>query len=322
MRLYIGLGVLVLIVAAVNLLQSPSQNIGGLYEISPSSNVKVVTCATYAIKHSFDFNINVCTGLKWHGFGWKLKQFLNHLTTEHNNTIVFLVDGKDTFVNHLQLNTNFLKRWKSLNADIVVGSEEACYGGEDCDMDMVKALYKQPSSRSAFVNSPLVGYVWALREAITAMIEFEGGGDWMDDQLAATQLVNGHTRTRIPLRVHHDTKQEIFASFVHLAKYVHGENIYRHRIWPLFGPQKYTCVSDGKVLPFGCIDVGVESVRRNTVTLKDGVQYSVSRASCDVLRDTPDNDLGHAPIIWHGNGPGRFVFKRMQRLRMACIRQG
>ena len=157
---------------------------------------------------------------------------------------------------------------------------------------------------------------WALQKVLTAMVDYSGGRDKADDQLAATQLVNGNIALPSKVRIMHDTHQELFGSFVHVVRYKKTEHIYR-KGWYELRPKKFTC-TDGKgnLIVRGCIDVGIKENSHNSLLLNDGVQYKVN-ANCNVER--LNSMLDNVPIFWHGNGPGRTNFNKMQTKRLWCL---
>ena len=154
--IYLCTGCFLIGIGSYQLSRPKLNQISPLHALNP--NVAVVTCATAGVSHAFDFSTNVCTGQKWKGFGWKMKQLLRYIKTQDRNALFVLVDGVDTFVNRGAFTFDFHAKWKSFNADIVVASEEACYAADDCYNDMIFSLYKNLSrSKSPFVNSPLAG---------------------------------------------------------------------------------------------------------------------------------------------------------------------
>lgn len=280
--------------------------------------VAVVTCSTSELSHPFDYTVNVCAGKKWKGFGWKMKQLLQYVEATTNDDMIFaLLDGKDAFVNRGAFAHDFEKKWKTLDADVVVASEEACSAVDDCYEHMVSYLYPNLSkSKSPFVNSPMCGYRKPLVQVLKAMIRYSGGRDKADDQLAATQIVNGNIDLPAGIRVVHDTHQDLFGSFVHLAKYnknnppIHRQRWFRHT-------QIDTCNDEnGKLHVFGCITVGIKTEGNSYIAMKDGLVYDM-RENCDVKRSY--SLLGKVPVFWHGNGPGRFVYNKMQEKRLRCL---
>jgi hypothetical protein len=285
-------------------------------------DVHVATCSTKGVKHFFDFTVNVCKDAKkWGGFGWKMKQFRRYIDAQDNNTLVVLVDGADSFVNRLAFKHSLLQKWNALQADVVVASEEACSAVQDCTAEMVQTLYPRLAhTKAPFVNSPIAGRAWALKEVFAKLIQYSGAVNSFDDQLAMTQLVGA----RVPgipktIRIVHDTGQTVFGSFVHLRKYVEGQRIYKKTKYGGLGKlPKYTCVDDNKLLVFGCIDVGIQRRTDHEVQLLDGTLYSVDE-DCDVVR--LNSMLGFDPVFWHGNGPGRHVFKYIQKKREHCFQK-
>lgn len=283
-------------------------------------NVKVVTCSTTPVQHEFDFTVNVCSGMRWRGYGWKLKQLLKYARTEHNDTILVLVDGADSFVNHEVYETDFYRRFDGFDADIVVASEESCSAYDPCDMDMITTLYGNTlTTKSPFVNSPIAGKSWALQEAIVAMIRFLNNADSGNDQVAVTNLVSKYIQPAKPLRIYHDVHQQFFGSFVHVVPLVPGERLFRRK--RIFGgPIKYTCADeDGNAFIYSCIDVDIKHVTRHGVDLLDGQAYVVDDETCDVSRT--HSELYATPLFWHGNGPGRYVFSQLQKIRLRCLSQ-
>lgn len=244
---------------------------------------------------------------------------LQGIKTLKNDTLVVLVDGTDSFINRGNFAYRFFDVWDNLNADLVIASEEACSADhKDCDLAMVNALYPRlAKSRSAFVNSPLAGKGWALQEALTRLINWGGGINTFDDQFAVTQLANGNIAMPAHIRIVHDTKQQLFGSFVHLAKYVKGENIFRrgYRIVP----KRFTCTDGGgSAMVFQCIDVAVQSQHERKLVMYDGLQYTVN-ANCDISRVS--SLLNLSPVFWHGNGPGKHVFHILERMRIKCLQK-
>lgn len=293
--------------------QHPKLNLKSLHSLN--AKVKVVTCSTFEVAEPFDYTVNVCAGKKWKGFGWKMAQLLHYVEAAQDDeeTIFALLDGKDALVNRRFFALHFHRKWKQLNADVVVASEEACSAGDDCNQNMIDNLYPTLSkSKSPFVNSPICGYKTPLTLVLKAMIKYGGGRDSADDQLAATQLVNGNIALPPGIRVVHDTNQDIFGSFVHL---VNNDNK-----GAMFSNAHRTC-TDGKgnLHVLSCKNVAIKNDGDNYITMQDDVVYDIKQ-NCDVER--LNSQLSTSPAFWHGNGPGWSVFKAVQKKRVRCLSLG
>jgi len=308
-----------IIVVRFFLWPTPPLTVLPLEEIN--DNVQVVTCSTSPLKNPFDFTDNACKKeKKWRGFGWKMKKLQEYIYKHGDNSTIFvLVDGFDSFVNRNAFAYEFAAKWKHLQADVVVAGEEACFAVRDCTAEMVKTLYPNlVKTKAAFVNSPMAGYGWALKELLARLIAYTGSIDSFDDQLAITQMVTAKN-IAVPknIRIVHDTTQTFFGSFVHLRKYARGQNIHR-KVFKIKTP-RYTCVDNGKLHIFGCIDVGTKSKTYESLLLLDGTEYVVE-PNCDITR--LHSPLSANPVFWHGNGPGIHSFAALQQMRLQCLHRG
>jgi len=298
------------VVISINL-QPKQQTVRPLRSILP--RVQIITCQPGKVPYPTDVTANVCESQHWGGFGWKLKQLLKYAETQSNDSMLVLIDGKDTFANREALASSFWPTFRKFDADVIVASDEACRL-EICDGGALeaRALSAGPSSTSAFANSPMAGRAWAIKAVLRLMIQ-QDGSDKADDQLLAEWLVKTkHNNTTLRLAL--DTQQSFFGSFNHVARQSSGHAPHRSLVWPKRDVMPCT---DGLGNLFRkCGQVAVKLQTEAGVQLTDNLLYTVAR-TCNVLR--AHSALHYRPLFWHGNWRGRGVYNLMRSRRTKCL---
>lgn len=304
---------------------------GALFAAMPSSshlaplsaadnNAQVITCGTSRLRTPFDFTKkNVCKNKKWKGFGWKLKQFLKYAKTQPSDTLLVLVDAKDVFVNHRELQKFVWSRFDNFNTDVIISSDEICRT-ELCNNAQRKRLFMRniPLSRSAFANSAMAGRAWALVEVITSMLRPDWS-DAADDQLLAIDVII-KPRYTLKARVALDVNQLFFGSFAHVQPVIQTwfTRFVDSIPFKTNYESNYICTDGLGRLFHTCSRVPIVARDDISITLMDNVQYVVDPRSCSVKRF--ESTLGFNPIIWHGNWLGRQVFNAVQKRRAKCLK--
>tara|TARA_B110000902_G_scaffold52546_1_gene60762 strand:+ start:6238 stop:7251 length:1014 start_codon:yes stop_codon:yes gene_type:complete len=283
------------------------------------SKVQIITCGTKRVAPHLQQVLNVCANKQWKGFGWKMKQFLKYAQTQPDDTILLLIDAKDTFVNRNELVNQIQMKFDSFDADVVFSSDEICRREACLNVHRKQLLLKQlPHSISAFANSAMAGRAWALRQVLTIMLAPDWS-DLKDDQIAAIDMF-GATSKMTLARVALDTNQHLFGSFAHV-KPMHLSHskqfiaVATHEI--VQKKNNYICTDGSGNLFYNCTRVSIVARDRNSVTLIDNVQYTIDPATCSVNRI--GSMLATDPIVWHGNWLGRQAFNVVGARRRNCL---
>jgi hypothetical protein len=258
---------------------------------------------------------NVCKAHKWEGFLTKPLLYLEWIkslpikSARGGENHVILMDS-DTFWS--PSNTNDI--WKKYdcarnNKDILMSTEMSCWVGRYCTDEDIQKYYNNTGSTpsySPFLNSGVVmGTVTSIRSMLEYVITnnstyfIKHVKTKFDDQFAYTDYAFKVNPDNVALDYH----QQLFASFsIHAPGDPHEEG------WP------FACRSldtDDRWANHVC-----PSCPNWTKLLNKQGFWQFEENSCKVYRKTWDKmplekelkTLATDPIIWHGNGAGKWSF--------------
>ena len=284
---------------------------------------------------------NICRNRIWTGVGMKLQVYsafaLNvsrFTATQKCEPVLIFIDGDVLFnTNRLELQ----KRWLSIDADVVVSAEMACWVGHDCTLQDFQKFYMKAideernvtKSSSLFVNSgAFMGKATALADILQNSPYYPtfDMGKGYDDQYAVTQMVMNPSRN---WTIRRDVTQSIFGSFVYsqyslcpnqrLGRRISCYDTIDHRFhskeccssWDIYielQKQMFQVVESGSnvctvVRPSGFTDVDdYVAINRTNISFWDD-SFSL---------------LHRVPLFWHGNGPGKEIFLILQKQVEHC----
>ena len=284
--------------------------------------------------------LNVCANSTWHGYGWKLKQFAKYAaelasrvprSKDKCEPVLLLLDGNDVILNKHVSARELERRFRAYGKHVLFSSETTCWVGRICSDEDIAAYYSHPdfdgSTVSPYINSALMGSAAALAEVLHTVAAAENDTDTFDDQKALTELMSGRLASRYSIGV--DTRQAIFGSTV----------------WsqPCLPPH----FMRAKHLALSCFD-STNRVHKthgccSNLDLSMGMQRAMfgigsitGPQPCDILRSksemVPDflgvganlhipdahRTLHGHPFLWHGNGPGKKVWRMLRDQAYNC----
>ena len=286
--------------------------------------------------------LNVCANLTWHGYGWKLKQFAKYAaelasrvprSKDKCEPVLLLLDGNDVILNKHVSARELERRFRAYGKQVLFSSETTCWVGRICSDKDIAAYYSHPgfdgSTVSPYINSALMGTAAALAEVLHTVAAAENDTDTFDDQKALTELMSGRLASRYSIGV--DTRQAIFGSTVWSQPY------------PSHCPQFMRATH----LALSCFD-STSRVHKthgccSNLDLSMGMQRAMfgigsitGPEPCDIFRSkhdmTPDffgvganlhipdahRTLHGHPFLWHGNGPGKKVWRMLRDQAHLC----
>lgn len=272
--------------------------------------------------------INLCMHITHYaGHGVKLQAYMDFLSSVNRerlqaatcDVLIILADGSDVIINNIHV-LEVESRWKSFNNDIVLSTEMSCWIGHFCTQDDVKTYYSSPAdtdSPSIFINSGgMIGRLHALWklfcEASKALYKVN---PLTDDQWALTALYvhNKNLATKHRLKIQLDHRQLLFGSFTYVHSFNESMICPPHQIRTC-----YDIVAKRSLVMSCCLPDFHEKAVAG--------MFEMDPKSCNVFRVTSSGQfysevhllLVPLPVFWHGNGAGKFNFRKFRDPTLKC----